>query len=218
MPDGRWNKSVKSDNTYRTIMHKLLLATNNKGKVAEIKALLGGTGLTLLTLADLGLALEVAEDGLTYADNASKKAAAFSQASGYVALGDDSGLEVDALHGQPGLHSHRFSPMPGATDADRRNYLLEKLREAPRPWTAHFRATVAVVLPSGEAHVTSGQCDGEIISEERGSNGFGYDPIFFIPEIGFTMAELEMDEKNTLSHRALAIQNAIPILKVIYGF
>ena len=198
-------------------MHKLLLATNNKGKIAEIKALLGGTGLTLLTPADLGLALEVPEDGLTYAENASKKARAFSQASGLPALGDDSGLEVDALRGQPGLHSHRFSPNPDATDADRRKYLLEKLQGASRPWTARFRATVAVVLPTGEMQLTSGQCDGEIIPEERGSNGFGYDPIFFIPGIGRTMAELEMDEKNRLSHRALAIQNAIPILKKIFG-
>jgi XTP/dITP diphosphohydrolase len=199
-------------------MHKILLATNNKGKVAEIKALLAGTGLTLLTPADLGLTLEVTEDGMTYAANAIKKAAAFAQASGYIALGDDSGLEVDALNGQPGLHSHRFNPMPGATDADRRAYLLEKLRGAQRPWTAHFHATVAVVLPSGKTHLTSGICDGEIIPEERGSNGFGYDPIFFIPGIGHTMAELEMDEKNTLSHRALAIQNAIPILKELFGF
>jgi len=198
-------------------MHKLLLATNNKGKVAEIKALLARTGLTLLTPADLGLTLEVTEDGLTYAENASKKATAFSQASGLLALGDDSGLEVDVLGGQPGRHSHRFCPIPGATDADRRKYLLEILQEAPRPWTAHFHATVAVVLPSGEAHITSGQCDGEIIPEERGSNGFGYDPIFFIPGINLTMAELEMDEKNRLSHRALAIQNAIPILKEIIG-
>lgn len=199
-------------------MHKLLLATNNKGKVAEIKALLGKTGLTLLTPADLGLALEVPEDGLTYTENASKKAAAFSQASGLVALGDDSGLEVDALDGQPGLHSHRFSPNPDATDADRRKYLLEKLQGVPRPWKAHFHATVAVVLPSGEVQITNGQCDGEIIPEERGSNGFGYDPIFFIPAIGHTMAELRMEEKNRLSHRALAIQNAIPILSVIFGF
>ena len=198
-------------------MQKLLLATNNKGKVAEIKALLGKTGLTLLTPAELGLVLEVPEDGLTYAENASKKASAFSQASGLIALGDDSGLEMDALDGQPGLHSHRFSPNPEATDADRRKYLLEKLQGLPRPWTAHFHATVAVVLPSGEMQITTGQCNGVIIPEERGSNGFGYDPIFFIPEIGHTMAELGMDEKNRLSHRALAIQNAIPILKEIYG-
>jgi XTP/dITP diphosphohydrolase len=198
-------------------MHKLLLATNNTGKVSEIKALLSGVSLTLLTPAELGLVLEVPEDGLTYAENASKKARAFSQASGLPALGDDSGLEVDALRGLPGLHSHRFSPIPDATDADRRKYLLEKLQEASRPWTARFRATVAVVLPSGETHLTSGQCDGEIIPDERGSNGFGYDPIFLISGMDRTMAELEMDEKNRLSHRALAIQNAIPIIKEIFG-
>jgi XTP/dITP diphosphohydrolase len=198
-------------------MHSLLLATNNKGKIAEIKALLDGVGLNLLTPADLGLALEVPEDGLTYAENASKKAAAFSQASGIIALGDDSGLEVDALDGQPGVHSHRFCPIPDATDSDRRKYLLEQLPGSPRPWTARFRATVAVVLPSGEVQMTSGQCEGEIIPEERGTNGFGYDPIFFIPRLGHTMAELEMDEKNRLSHRARAVQNAIPILKEIFG-
>lgn len=197
-------------------MHRLLLATNNKGKVAEIKALLGDLGLTLLIPADLGLVLEVPEDGLTYAENASKKATAFARAGGIIALGDDSGLEVDALDGQPGLHSHRFSPQPDATDADRRKYLLEQLHGLPRPWTARFRATVAVALPSGEIQVTSGQCEGEIIPEERGSNGFGYDPIFFIPGIGHTMAELGMNEKNRLSHRARAVQNAIPILEEIF--
>ncbi|HVM70700.1 MAG TPA: RdgB/HAM1 family non-canonical purine NTP pyrophosphatase [Anaerolineales bacterium] len=200
-----------------TITHKLLLATNNKGKVKEIQALLSSTGLTLLTPADAGLALEVPEDGLTYAENASRKAAAFARASGLVALGDDSGLEVDALDGQPGLHSHRFCPIPDATDADRRKYLLEKLQGKPLPWTAHFRATVAVALPSGDLQVTSGHCEGEIIPTERGSNGFGYDPIFFIRAINHTMAELQMDEKNRLSHRAMAIQNAIPILKEIFG-
>jgi XTP/dITP diphosphohydrolase len=198
-------------------MRNLLLATNNKGKVAEIKALLGRAGLNLLTPAELGLALEIPEDGQTYAENASKKAAAYSQASGMVALGDDSGLEVDALDGRPGVHSHRFCPLPDATDADRRKYLLEKLQGLPRPWTARFRATVAVALPSGEVRLASGQCEGEIIPEELGTNGFGYDPIFFIPELGRTMAELEMNEKNRLSHRARAVQNAFPILREIFG-
>jgi XTP/dITP diphosphohydrolase len=197
-------------------MHSLLIATNNKGKVVEIKALLDSLGLTLLTPAELGLALEIPEDGQTYAENASKKALAFSQASGMIALGDDSGLEVDALDGQPGLHSHRFSPLPDATDADRRKYLLEKLQDLQRPWTARFRATVAVALPSGEVQLASGQCEGEIIPEERGTNGFGYDPIFLIPELGRTMAELEMDKKNRLSHRARAVQNAIPFLKEMF--
>jgi XTP/dITP diphosphohydrolase len=196
--------------------HSLLLATNNKGKVAEIKDLLAGLGLDLLTPADIGLNLEVAEDGETYAENATKKALAFAQASGLVALGDDSGLEVDALDGQPGLHSHRFSPLPNASDADRRKYLLEQLGDKPRPWTARFRATVAVATPAGEVRLAAGQCEGEIIPEERGTGGFGYDPIFLIPELGQTMAELDMQEKNRLSHRARAVQNAAPILKEIF--
>ncbi len=203
----------RGEHSRRTI----LIATNNKGKVDEIKALLDGLGLALLTPADLGISLDVVEDGQTYAENAAKKAAAFARASGLVALGDDSGLEVDALGGQPGLHSHRFCPIPNATDADRRKYLLERLDDKPRPWTARFRATVAIALPSGEVKLAAGQCEGKIIPEERGSNGFGYDPIFFIPELGHTMAELEMNEKNCLSHRARAIRNAVPILREVLG-
>ena len=142
---------------------------------------------------------------------------AFAQASGLIAIGDDSGLEVDALGGQPGLRSHRFNPIPNASDADSRKYLLKRLEGKPRPWTARFRATIAVASPSGEVELATGECEGEIIPEERGSNGFGYDPIFFIHDIGRTMAELEMDEKNRLSHRARAIKNAIPILKEGWG-
>jgi XTP/dITP diphosphohydrolase len=198
-------------------MGKLLIATNNKGKIDEIKVLLNNLGLELLTPADLGLVLDVAEDGQTYAENAQKKALAFAQASGVIALGDDSGLEVDALDGQPGLHSHRFCPIPNATDADRRRYLIERLGDKPRPWKARFRATVAIALPSGEVRLTTGQCEGEITPDEHGANGFGYDPIFYIPAIGHTMAELEMKEKNQLSHRARAIQNAIPILKEVFS-
>jgi len=191
---------------------RLLLATNNPGKVAEIKALLGGLGLQLLTPHDLNLQIDVAEDGRTYAENATKKARAFSEASGLVSLGDDSGLEVDALSGRPGIYSHRFAPQPLASDADRRRYLLDQLRDKPRPWSAHFMATVAVAIPGGVVHLAEGGCEGEIIPEERGSYGFGYDPIFYFPGLGLTMAELEMDEKNRLSHRARAVQKAIPML------
>lgn len=198
-------------------MHNLLIATNNKGKIAEFQALLAGLGLSLLTPAEIGLELEVLEDGQTYAENAVRKAAAFARASGIISLGDDSGLEVDILDGQPGLHSHRFCPLPDATDADRRRYLLGRLQGRPRPWTARFQATVAVALPAGETRLAAGRCEGEIVPEERGTNGFGYDPIFLIPGMGRTMAELEMDEKNRLSHRARAVQNAIPILKEVFG-
>jgi XTP/dITP diphosphohydrolase len=196
-------------------LHTILLATNNVGKIKEFKALLAGLDLILKTPADLGFFLDVTEDGQTYAENAARKAVAFAKTSGMLALGDDSGLEVDALGGQPGLHSHRFCPIPNATDADRRNYLLERLSAQPSPWTARFRATVAIARPSGKVRSVTGQCEGIIIPEERGSNGFGYDPIFFIPHLGRTMAELEMNEKNHLSHRARAVQKAILILKEI---
>lgn len=194
-------------------MQKLLIATTNKGKVKEIQALLDGLDVELVTPKDLGLDIEIEEDGATYQENAAKKARAYSQASGLIALADDSGLEVDALGGQPGLHSARYSGQPGATDADRRAFLLKKLEEKPRPWTAHFHATVAVAAPNGLVQFAEGNCWGEIIPEERGTGGFGYDPIFFLPEKNCTMAELSMDEKNRLSHRALAVQQALPILQ-----
>jgi XTP/dITP diphosphohydrolase len=196
-------------------MKKLLLATNNHGKVEEIRALLVHLDLQLLTPADIGLDLIVSEDGSTYAANATLKALAFSQASGLTALADDSGLEVDVLDGLPGLHSHRFAPWPEATDGDRRKYLLKMLREKKRPWSAHFRATIALALPDGRVELAWGECPGVIIPEERGTNGFGYDPIFLIPALGKTMAELDMQEKNSVSHRANALRKADPLLSKI---
>ena len=197
-------------------MIKLLIATNNKGKVKELQDLLKDTGFKLVTPADLGLNLDVEEDGRTYNENASKKALAFAQASGLISLADDSGLEVDALDGAPGLHSARYHPKPGANDADRRAYMLENLQDKLRPWTAHFHATIAIAIPGKDVQIVEGNCYGEIIPEERGTNGFGYDPIFLFPELGKTMAELEMEEKNRLSHRAKAVMNAIPVLKKIH--
>jgi len=196
-------------------MNKLLIATNNKGKVKELQDLLKDTGFELIIPADINLNLEVEEDGKTYNENAAKKALAFAQASGLISLADDSGLEVDALDGAPGLHSARYHPKPGANDADRRAYMLENLQDKPRPWTAHFHATIAIAIPGQDIHIVEGNCYGEIIPEERGMNGFGYDPIFLFPELNKTMAELEMEEKNRLSHRARAVINAIPILKKI---
>jgi len=193
-------------------MIQLLLATENPGKVREIQALLADLAVELITPASLKLRLKVTEDGQTYAENATCKALAFARASGLIALGDDSGLEVDALGGKPGLLSHRFAPQPDATDADRRDYLLQQLHDKPRPWTACFRAVVAIATPNGDVRLAEGECHGEIIPDERGTSGFGYDPIFLIPSLGRTMAELSMEEKNRLSHRARAIQNARPIL------
>lgn len=196
-------------------MKKLLIATNNKDKVKELQHLLKDAGLELVTPADINLDLEVEEDGRTYAENAAKKAIAFAQASGLLSLADDSGLEVDALDGAPGLYSKRYSPKPNATDADRRAYMIGNLRSKPRPWTAHFHASIAIAEPNKDVHVVDGNCYGEIIPSERGSGGFGYDPIFLFAELGRTMAELKMEEKNRLSHRAKAVMNAIPILKKI---
>lgn len=157
--------------------------------------------------------MDIVEDGQTYQENAARKALAFALASGYMSLADDSGLEVDVLGGKPGLHSARFSPVPGATDKDRRVLLLQKLQRKPRPWLARFRCVVALASSSGEIWFSEGVCSGEIIPEERGQNGFGYDPIFFLPEPGKTMAELSLEEKNRLSHRARAVLAAKSILQ-----
>jgi len=194
----------------------LLIATNNKGKVKELQELLRDTGIELVAPAQIDLQLDVVEDGSTYAENATKKATAFANASGMISLADDSGLEVDALNGAPGLYSARYSPKPNATDADRRAYLLQNLQGKPRPWMARFHATIAIATPDGEVHLTEGICEGEIIPEERGTGGFGYDPIFLFSELGKTMAELSMDEKNHLSHRAKAVMKAKPILRELF--
>lgn len=197
-------------------MRELLLATHNPGKRREIQALLEILPLKLVLPAEIGLELEVIEDGLTYAENAAKKATAYHSASGMVVLADDTGLEVDALQGAPGLHSARYSPQPGASDADRRKLLLKNLDGSPQPWAARFHCTVAIADLKDVIHLAEGDCPGEIISEERGMNGFGYDPIFLLKDCQKTMAELSMEEKNRFSHRARAIQTALPILVGIF--
>lgn len=198
-------------------MNKLLLATNNKGKLRELRAILADLPIELVSPAEIGLELNVPEDGVTYIENATKKALAFQHASGLVCLADDSGLEVDALNGAPGLHSARYSTKPGATDSDRRSYLLKNLEGKPRPWTARFHATVAIADANGNVQTTEGICPGVVIPEERGTGGFGYDPIFLLPELGLTMAELSEDTKNRLSHRARAVQAAREILLSLFG-
>jgi XTP/dITP diphosphohydrolase len=212
-------------------MNQLLIATNNQGKVKELHELLADTGIQLVTPADIHLDLDVHEDGSTYAENAAKKAIAFAQASGLISLADDSGLEVDALDGAPGLYSARYGSTNGEklSDSGRRQFLLQNLKDKPRPWTARFHATIAVAIPeplwSQAARrlrvpeqdpgllLFEGYCPGEILPEERGTGGFGYDPIFLLPDLGKTMAELSMDEKNRLSHRARAVMKARDFLR-----
>jgi len=191
---------------------QLLLASNNPGKQREMQALLGDLGIELLLASDVGLELCVDESGASYAENAARKALAFCSAAGLPSLADDSGLEVDALGGEPGIRSARYAPLPQASDADRRAYLLRRLEGLPRPWRAHFHCTAALALPDGELVMGEGEVQGEVIPEARGQDGFGYDPIFLIPELGRTMAELTMQEKNRLSHRARAVQALRPYL------
>ncbi len=190
----------------------LLIATNNPGKLLEMRSLLEDLPVQLLMPRDLNIHLDVEENGSTYAENAALKAAAFGKAAGILTLADDSGLEVDALGGHPGIYSARYLGTHNATDSDRRAYLLKNVSDAPRPWTAHFHCVIAIWGPGIALQYAEGVCPGEIIPQERGNSGFGYDPIFLLPELGKTMAELRMDEKNRLSHRARAVKAALPLI------
>jgi XTP/dITP diphosphohydrolase len=193
-------------------MSTLLIASTNSGKLRELRALLQDSGLTLLDPATLELDLHVVESGVEYAANASLKASAYAQASGLYTLADDSGLEVAALDGAPGKHSARLAG-PGRSDSDRRRLLLDLLRLHPRPWTARFYCAVALTGPDELMDLATGSCPGEIIPEERGAGGFGYDPIFLVQDTDQTMAELSMAEKNRISHRARAVHAILPILR-----
>jgi XTP/dITP diphosphohydrolase len=196
---------------------KLLVATGNPGKMKEFRALLRGIPVVLVSPEDLVLNVQVREDGETYVENAKKKAVAYARSSSLISLADDSGLEVDALNGAPGVHSRRYVSNAEATDTDRRAFLLSNLRGKPRPWTARFRAAIAIAAPNRETRWAEGECRGEIIPEERGDGGFGYDRIFLVAGTHRTMAELGMDEKNSLSHRAKAISEAMPMLLELLG-
>lgn len=198
-------------------MNRLLIATNNIGKQKEIRSLLGNLAVEITTPNEISLNLKVIEDGNTYSENAAKKATSFAGTTGLICLADDTGLEVETLGGAPGLHSARYSPDINATDADRRTYLLEQLKNHPQPWKAQFRCVIAIATPSGDVFFTEGICPGKIIATERGSHGFGYDPIFQISPVGKTMAELSMSEKNKLSHRAIAVKQALPVLDKLFS-
>ncbi len=193
-------------------MTKLLLASGNPGKIRELRALLEELPLVLVDLNRLGETLPIEELAEGYATNAQLKALTYAKNSGIWTLADDSGLEVDALDGAPGPRSARLAG-PGRSDADRRRHLLELLQTHPRPWRACFRCVVALASPTGEVELAEGMCEGEIIPEERGTHGFGYDPLFKLFEIEKTMAQLSMKEKNRLSHRAHAVKAILPTLK-----
>ena len=194
-------------------MPRLLLATNNAGKVAEFRQLLAGCGWELVTPAELGLTMQVEETGQTYAENATLKAVEYARAGGVVTLADDSGLEVDAMDGRPGVLSARYA---GAdrTDQERVQAMLQELAGVPDDErTARFRCVIAIADTTGRVELVDGTVEGRIGHEPRGENGFGYDPIFLLPDRGMTTAELPPDEKNTISHRAVAAQKARTVLE-----
>lgn len=197
-------------------MTRLLIASRNAGKIAEIRSLLEGLDLELTDPVSLGLLLDVEEHGESYLENAQQKALVYSQASSSWALADDSGLEVDVLEGAPGPLSARLAG-PGKNDGDRRAHLLKLLEEHSKPWKARFQCSVVLAGPTGSLDVASGTCEGQIINLERGEHGFGYDPIFLLAGTDKTMAELTMEEKNRLSHRAKAVKGLIPVMKERLG-
>jgi len=199
-------------NINNNIHQKILLGTTNTGKLRELRALLASLPVELLEPNQLGLHLQVAETGASYAENALIKAIAYQEASGCVTLADDTGLEVDLLDGAPGVHSARFVDQSGASDKDRRVKLLHQLAGFPQPWLARFRCVVAVAVPDGEIRLFEGEVEGEVINEECGDHGFGYDRLFYIPAAKKTLAELDLEEKNKFSHRAAAIKKALPYL------
>ena len=194
----------------------LLVASSNPGKIIEIKAILSSLDINIISSIDLGLDIHVNETGATYAENALLKALAYHQQTNLITLADDSGLEVDLLDGAPGIFSARFSPKEKASDADRRQFLLEKLYGRPSPWKAYFHCAAILIDQAGSHFESSGQCDGVIIPEEHGSGGFGYDPIFYLPEHNATMAEIPAGLKNQISHRAKAIRAIVPTLKQVF--
>ena len=189
-------------------MVKLLVATNNLGKVREYEELLAGLPFEVTFPAQEGIALEVEESGATFEENARLKALAYARASGLPTLADDSGLEVDALGGAPGVRSARYAG-PGASDVDRYQKLLDALAGVPEDQrTARFCCVVALAWPDGTVHTAEGRCEGQIGWAPRGEHGFGYDPVFIVDGFGgLTMAELEPEVKNRISHRARAVQN-----------
>lgn len=189
---------------------RLVLATRNPGKVREVTAIYRHLEIVWLSLIDLPEIGEVAEEGATYAENAAAKARAVSIASGLTALADDSGVEIDALGGSPGVHSARFLG-PTATDAERNARILQLLQEIPGPRrTARYIAAVALARPDGAVHVFEGTCEGWIATRPRGAGGFGYDPIFVARGETRTMAEVPAEVKNRISHRARALRAAEP--------
>ena len=198
-------------------MSKLLLATNNQAKVHEYRSLLQNLPLELITPAELGITTVFSEVGDSLEEDARLKATVLAAESQLPALADDSGLEVDALGGEPGRLSARYAG-ENASDRDRVSYLLKRLKGVPWPRrSARFRCVIAIATPDGKIEFCSGECPGVITLEPRGEQGFGYDPIFYLPQLDKTMAELPLEVKNQVSHRGQAARKVPRVLERLTG-
>ena len=191
---------------------KLLIATKNQGKVREYRELLADLPFQVVSLADVGIDADVEETGATFAENAILKARAYARLSGLLTWADDSGLAVEALDGWPGVHSARAAG-PDASDADRIDLLLQRLQGVPpADRAAAFHCVVAIATPDGRVWTTEGACSGVILEQPEGDGGFGYDPVFFVPNLDKTFAQLTSEEKNAISHRGVAARRAKALL------
>ena len=195
------------------MIRELVLATHNRHKVIELVALLCELGITIRSLDEFPDAPDVVEDGATCEANAIKKARAIADYTGLPAVADDTGLEVDALGGRPGVHAARYAGEDATYDDNCRKLLRELTGVPHERRTARFVTVAAIALPSGEMRVVHGTLDGAIADETNGTLGFGYDPVFFVPELGKTLAQLSADQKNTISHRAKAFTLAKDLLR-----
>ena len=194
-------------------MTRLLLATGNQAKLQELKSLLNSLPYELATPSEVGIGIKVDESGNSLEENARLKATIFASHSQLLTLADDSGLEVDALGGQPGVLSARYAGK-NASDSERVDYLLARLKDVP--WErrrAHFKCVIAIATPEGHVELSPGACRGIITLKPRGEHGFGYDPVFYLPRLGKTIAELSLEAKNRVSHRGKATRKAYRVLE-----
>ena len=196
---------------------KLILATKNENKVKELQAMLDGMNIYVTSLFDYPKIADIVEDGASFRENALKKAREVHEITGEWVLGDDSGLVVDALGGAPGIYSSRYSGKEKDYIANNEK-LLEEMKDVPdSERQAAFVCVLAVVGPQGQEHIVEGRCEGVITHELKGDKGFGYDPLFFMPDRDLTMAELPMNEKNQISHRGRALAKIKEVLLDILG-
>ncbi len=193
----------------------IIIATTNGNKVKEIRQMLEGTGIEIVSLKEAGIDADIEENGNTFEENALIKADAIKELTGKIVIADDSGLEIDAMGKEPGIHSARFMGEDTSYDI-KCGTILERLKDVPEnDRTARFVCAVAISYPDRQAQVFRGTFEGRIAHSMTGENGFGYDPIFFVPEKGCTAAELAPEEKNAMSHRGKALSKAVAALKNI---